>query len=100
MFKKTIENFKCEHCGLMVAGDGYTNHCPACLWSMHVDNDPGDRKNPCGGLMEPLGIIKNRKDTAILHRCTKCLTKKKNRLNPNDDMEIVARLSAVPLKID
>ena len=24
-------------------GNGYTNHCPKCLWSKHVDINPGDR---------------------------------------------------------
>src|SRR3989344_2693847 len=57
MFKKVIEDFTCEHCDTFVEGDGYTNHCPKCLWSLHVDNEPGDRANNCNGLMEPFGIL-------------------------------------------
>lgn len=42
-FTKTVEDFICAHCGTHVRGNGYTNHCPECLWSKHVDNNPGDR---------------------------------------------------------
>ncbi|MBR6751902.1 MAG: RNHCP domain-containing protein, partial [Alphaproteobacteria bacterium] len=42
-FVKRVENFTCAHCGAEVFGNGYTNHCPKCLWSRHVDNNPGDR---------------------------------------------------------
>jgi Zn finger protein HypA/HybF involved in hydrogenase expression len=49
MFKRTIEDFTCEHCGEQVTGNGFTNHCPQCLWSKHVDIDPGDRLALCGG---------------------------------------------------
>jgi len=43
-FQKRIENFTCEKCGLFVKGTGYTDHCPNCLWSKHMDINPGDRK--------------------------------------------------------
>ena len=52
-FQRRIENFVCEHCGEKVIGDGYTNHCPKCLWSKHVDVNPGDRMAHCGGMMKP-----------------------------------------------
>ena len=54
-FTRTIENFTCGICGTEVKGSGYTDHCPKCLWSEHVDIFPGDRKAECGGLMEPIG---------------------------------------------
>ena len=50
-FIKVKEDFVCEHCGAEVKGDGYTNHCPKCLWSKHVDVHPGDRAAECGGMM-------------------------------------------------
>jgi hypothetical protein len=56
VFKKTKEDFVCEHCGKPVVGNGYTNHCPECLWSKHVDVNPGDRAATCLGLMEPVGV--------------------------------------------
>ena len=38
--------FACVHCATPVPAntDGhYRNHCPYCLWSLHVDELPGDR---------------------------------------------------------
>ena len=55
-FNRRIEDFTCEHCGTEVHGNGYTNHCPNCLWSKHVDINPGDRAADCGGLMEPIAV--------------------------------------------
>ena len=53
-FTKTVEDFNCAHCGAVVHGNGYTNHCPHCLYSRHVDNNPGDRLATCGGMMRPI----------------------------------------------
>ena len=42
--------FACVHCTLPVPAntDGhYRNHCPYCLWSLHVDDLPGDRASEC-----------------------------------------------------
>ncbi|GIW69886.1 MAG: hypothetical protein KatS3mg101_0633 [Patescibacteria group bacterium] len=58
LFQKKKENFICKNCGYFVIGNGYTNHCPRCLYSEHVDINPGDRANTCEGLMEPVGIAK------------------------------------------
>ena len=37
---------------------GYScrNHCPNCLYSKHVDKNPGDRQEDCHGMLEPIGI--------------------------------------------
>ena len=53
-FQKKVEDFVCEHCQTKNQEDGYTNHCPNCLWSRHVDINPGDRAEKCGGMMEPI----------------------------------------------
>jgi hypothetical protein len=51
----------------------YRNHCPACLWSKHVDIDPGDRAASCQGPMRPHGIEQRRgKGLVIVHRCVVC----------------------------
>ena len=74
-FQRKVENFKCEHCGQMVEGNGYTNHCPYCLWSKHVDNSPGDRTNHCEGLMMPIDYEVKRSGTYfIIHKCLIFLT--------------------------
>ena len=55
-FSKLDDGFTCVHCGREVKPLGYSsrNHCPFCLWSRHVDINPGDRANPCGGDLEPI----------------------------------------------
>lgn len=74
-FTKNDSGFTCAHCGKEVGPLGYTsrNHCPFCLWSLHVDVNPGDRANECGGPMEPVATRPDPKaGFVILHRCTKC----------------------------
>jgi len=72
-----------------VEGDGYTNHCPKCLWSKHVDNNPGDRAQGCGGLMEPVGVEYKSAGSVITHRCTRCGTLKKNKASKSDNMATI-----------
>ena len=57
-FQRTKEDFTCEKCNLVVNGSGYTNHCPRCLWSKHVDVNPGDRQATCQGFMEPVCLVR------------------------------------------
>ncbi len=84
-FQRKIEDFQCENCGTEVQGDGYTNHCPVCLWSKHVDKNPGDRDSECKGLMEPIKIEKTSKEIIITHKCLECGYVKKNKSSKNDD---------------
>ena len=37
-------------------GTQHGNHCPNCLTSLHLDNEPGDRAADCGGQMEPVAV--------------------------------------------
>ena len=92
-FQKTVEDFVCEHCSREVKGNGYTNHCPYCLWSKHVDVNPGDRAEKCGGMMKPIGVIKTKGDFSIIHQCQKCGFEKKHKLVPEDNFDEVVRLS-------
>jgi hypothetical protein len=92
-FQRTIEDFVCGHCGDDVTGNGYTNHCPKCLWSKHVDIHPGDRAETCGGMMKPISVIKTKGDFSIIHQCEKCGFEKKNKLAPEDNFDEVVRLS-------
>jgi len=84
-FQRNIENFRCENCGEQIEGNGYTNHCPVCLWSKHVDINPGDRASECKGLMEPINVEKTSKETVLTHKCIKCGHIKKNKSSENDD---------------
>ncbi|MFI5206319.1 MAG: RNHCP domain-containing protein [Candidatus Paceibacterales bacterium] len=92
-FQRKIEDFVCAHCGAKVLGNGYTNHCPQCLWSKHVDVNPGDRQATCGGLMEPVGIEATSDGYILTQQCQKCGVKKKNRSNANDNPEAFVKLS-------
>jgi hypothetical protein len=85
-FRRVIEDFTCEHCGAEVVGDGYTNHCPKCLWSLHVDVNPGDRANGCAGQMEPVAVEYKSTGSVITHKCLKCGTLKKNKSDKEDNM--------------
>ena len=86
MFKKNIEDFFCEHCGQKATGGGYTNHCPKCLWSKHVDKDPGDRAEKCGGMMEPVKIEMEKDEFILSHKCIVCGHVKRNKAASNDDL--------------
>ena len=86
-FTRNKEDFTCANCSKEVVGDGYTNHCPYCLYSIHVDENPGDRQSRCGGLMKPIGLTKKNGEDKIIHYCQKCGQEKINRLSENDNQE-------------
>ena len=85
-FQRTIEDFDCENCGARVLGTGFTNHCPVCLFSKHVDIYPGDRAEKCGGLMEPIGVELEKGKYIITQKCLKCGKIWRNEASPNDDI--------------
>jgi DNA-directed RNA polymerase subunit RPC12/RpoP len=108
-FRIVNEGFVCGHCGEAVppaSGTTPRNHCHRCLWSRHVDINPGDRMNKCQGLMEPIGIYTHsKKQYVILHRCTKCGERVKakaliNDKNTPDDFDVILELSANPIEED
>lgn len=92
-FTKFVEDFKCENCGFQVRGNGFTNHCPRCLFSKHVDINPGDRACGCGGLMKPVALLQKNGDFVIVHRCRLCGFERKNRVQESDSEEELIKLS-------
>lgn len=88
-FKKKKEDFICEHCNVYVVGNGYTNHCPKCLWSKHVDVNPGDRASTCGGSMEPISVEVSGGEYSVIHECVNCKYRKKNKVSPEDDFDVI-----------
>lgn len=96
-FRKNKEDFVCEKCGTEVKGTGYTNHCPNCLWSKHVDIFPGDRLGECEGLMEPIGIELAGKNYIINYRCEKCGFENRNKASDNDNFDVIVNLSKAKL---
>ncbi|MBX4187493.1 MAG: RNHCP domain-containing protein [Candidatus Doudnabacteria bacterium] len=93
LFQKRTEDFVCGNCGYKAAGNGYTNHCPKCLYSKHVDVNPGDRSEPCGGLMRPMGVEMDHGEYIILHKCLQCRVVRKNKIAKEDDFDKVSALS-------
>lgn len=76
-FTERNESFTCVHCHTEVLPAGRTcrNHCPNCLYSVHLDNFPGDRAADCGGVLVPIEIIyrpNKNKGYQIVHRCERC----------------------------
>jgi len=96
-FTKRIEDFTCKICGEKVKGRGYTDHCPYCLFSQHVDVFPGDRQAACGGLMTPIGITKRKGKEQILYRCQQCGYQRFNKVAPEDNREKIIQLSQLPV---
>ncbi|MCL5090801.1 MAG: RNHCP domain-containing protein [Patescibacteria group bacterium] len=93
-FIRKQEDFICEVCNAEVSGNGYTNHCPNCLWSKHVDEEiPGDRKATCQGLMKPIGLEIKGQEYIITHQCEKCGKTIKNQTAKNDSFEEILKLS-------
>lgn len=93
MFKRTIESFTCEKCKYFVSGNGYTNHCPKCLWGKHVDINPGDRASSCGGMMEPIKVEQKGPKFHLIHKCIKCGLEKPNVVSPEDDFDVLASIA-------
>ncbi len=92
-FTRKIEDFTCSHCGVQVKGDGYTDHCPVCLWSLHVDINPGDRRQNCTGEMEPQWAEFKKDYYIIYYRCRKCHYQHRVKSAKGDNQEELLRLS-------
>lgn len=92
-FTRTVEDFTCVRCGAPVRGDGYTNHCPLCLWSLHVDVVPGDRAEECGGPMRPVAVEHRRGGYVVHHECVVCGARRATRAAPEDSVDAMAAVS-------
>lgn len=94
-FQKLDEGFVCENCNNKVNTLGYTSrdHCPYCLYSKHVDINPGDRKNDCKGLLKPIDVEKFKDTYKIIYKCNKCGMFHKNVIAKDDDFDLIIKLS-------
>ena len=94
-FVKRDETFICDNCGRKVEELNYTtrDHCPYCLYSKHVDVNPGDRSNTCLGLLKPIGVEKYKDTFKIIYKCDKCGEIHKNIIAKDDDMNKVIEIS-------
>jgi hypothetical protein len=91
-FVRRREDFTCAHCGREVTGTGYTNHCPRCLWSRHVDVAPGDRLATCQGMMAPVAALHERGRYVVVQRCESCGHTWRNRAAAGDSRETLLGL--------
>ena len=94
-FNMIDEEFICENCNQKVKKLNYTarDHCPNCLYSKHLDINPGDRQNNCHGLLEPISIEKYKNTYKIIYKCQKCNTIHKNIMANDDNYEEIIKLS-------
>jgi hypothetical protein len=96
-FNELDEGFICEHCNKKVEPLIYSSrdHCPYCLYSKHVDINPGDRENKCRGLLKPIEIEKFKDTYKIVYKCDKCKELHKNIIAKDDDMNKIIEISKV-----
>ncbi len=99
-----IENPKKEVKNTRLMGTQNRNHCPFCLYSLHVDeNISGDRKSFCHGMMEPVGLTfkeegidkygnKRQGEIMIVHQCRKCDKISINRVAGDDDANEILKV--------
>ena len=94
-FNMIDEDFTCLNCKMEVPKLSYSarDHCPNCLYSMHLDINPGDRSNECHGLMKPIGIEKYKDTYKIIYKCLKCGEIHKNKVAIDDNMDLIIELS-------
>ncbi len=95
-FTEIDEEFICENCGKKVEKLKYScrNHCKFCLYSKHVDKNPGDRLEECHGMLKPIGIeISNKKGYVIIYKCKKCGQIRKNKAAKDDDFDKILEIS-------
>ncbi|MBD3366224.1 RNHCP domain-containing protein [candidate division WWE3 bacterium] len=96
-----MKHFICKNCGekvpLEAYGTKHRNHCPKCLYSLHVDVKKGDRDAECDGLMQPVGkFYKEDGEEVLVHKCIDCGFLRWNRVAGDDSFEAVAALPEVP----
>jgi len=77
------------------------NHCPFCLFSVHLDIVPGDRASECSGLMRPVSVVSHsKKGWQIVHKCDSCGHEQPNLKADDDDIDVlgsIARAAALDL---
>lgn len=96
------DTFPCGHCGTDVSldapGTAHRNHCPACLWSRHLDDTPGDRAADCGASMEPIAVTARPDgEWLLVHRCLGCGVLHLNRTAGDDSPLLLLHVAVRPI---
>jgi hypothetical protein len=90
--------FRCSHCKEWVIINSFMgtinrNHCPACLWSKHVDEQKGGREAVCHAGMRPIGLTFKHEgrfkqgELMLIHECAGCSKLSINRIARDDGNE-------------
>jgi len=100
--KDLEKQFVCRYCGRTVStkapGTSHRNHCPWCLWSVHLDKRAGDRLSSCNGIMEPIAVsVRLRGEWMLVHRCNECGILKANRIAGDDNELALLSLAVRPV---
>ncbi|MBN1169024.1 RNHCP domain-containing protein [Candidatus Woesebacteria bacterium] len=91
-------------------GTKHRNHCPYCLWSLHVDNRPGDRMCDCRSRMKPIGLTfgqlqinrytgRTTGEIKLVHLCLGCSAIKVNRIAGDDNCHTILEVFNSSLEI-
>ena len=98
------ESFDCNHCRrtvpLVSHGTKHRNHCPWCLWSLHVarSRTQHDRESSCHGPMAPIAIaVDEGGEWSLVHRCQTCGEVRTNRVAGDDETISLLCLALRPL---
>ncbi len=88
-FNEIDEEFICDNCNKKVDKLIYSSrdHCKYCLYSKHLDINPGDRASNCFGILVPIDVEKYKDTYKIIYRCSKCGKQKKNIIAKDDDFD-------------
>jgi ribosome biogenesis GTPase / thiamine phosphate phosphatase len=94
------KSFTCENCDKEVSFEAWgtknRNHCPFCLFSLHIDNEIGDRVSTCLGLMPAVSkMYKEDGEEVLVHKCAKCGLVRKNRVAGDDNSSLIEKLSVI-----
>jgi len=77
--------FVCKNCAKKVSLESYgtrnRNHCPFCLYSLHVDMEKGDRHSDG--------------EEMLVHECMKCGFIRWNRVAGDDSFDEIEKLAIV-----
>ncbi|MCB9809860.1 RNHCP domain-containing protein [Candidatus Peribacteria bacterium] len=90
------EGFTCVMCGAEngPAVGTCRDHCTECLVSLHVDLSPGDRANPCRGILQPIGVTwRGGSMERIRYQCQRCRALHVNRIAEDDCRQALLALA-------
>ena len=95
-FNEIDDQFICYNCNNEVKSLLYTSrdHCPYCLYSKHLDINPGDRLSDCKGDLIPIDIEKHKDTFKIIYKCSRCNTIRKNIIAKDDNFDEILRIMA------